>query len=167
MTLMKVYFAADHAGFALKEVLVPFVRDELHMEVEDCGAHSFVEGDDYPAIMAEAARRLSADAQAGVESRAILIGGSGQGEAIAANRFPRVRAVTYYGSVPKEQQDANGEVLDILVSTRVHNDANALALGARFLTAESAREALRTWLSLDFSHDPRHVRRIAAIDSLV
>ena len=84
---MKIYFAADHAGFALKQELLNFVRGDLGLEVEDCGAFAIDANDDYPDIIAKAARALSLDVASGKDSRAILIGASGQGEAIVANRF--------------------------------------------------------------------------------
>jgi ribose 5-phosphate isomerase B len=161
---MKVYFAADHAGFELKNVLLAYVRDELGYEVEDCGAHEYDAADDYPGIIANAARKLAADALRGSDSKAVILGGSGQGEAIAANRFRGVRAVVYYGGVTT-QTDAVGKTFNMIVSTREHNDANALSLGARFLTAQEAKSAVREWLQTPFSGDARHSRRIASIDS--
>lgn len=163
---MKVYFAADHAGFELKKTLLSFVRVEMGLDVEDCGASEYDVQDDYPAIIASAARKLSADALGGIDSRAILIGGSGQGEAIVANRFKGVRAAVFYGNALHPQEDADGRLLDILMSTRTHNDANALAIGARFITVKEAAESARAWLAQDFSHDERHARRIAQIDTL-
>lgn len=88
---MKVYFASDHAGFQTKNALVAFVRDQLKYDVEDCGALVSDPQDDYPAIIAVAARKLSQDVAAGKDSRAIVAGASGQGEAIVANRFKGVR----------------------------------------------------------------------------
>lgn len=161
---MKVYFAADHAGFELKKALMPFVVS-LGYEVEDCGAPGFDGDDDYPVIIARAARALREDAAHGVDSRAILIGASGQGEAIAANRFAGVRAALYYADAG-EQTDISGEKLDMLVSSRRHNNANALAIGARFLSTDSAQRAVATWLATDFGAEERHVRRIAQLDTL-
>ncbi len=162
---MKIYFAADHAGFELKNTLLNYVRGELGHDVEDCGAFEPDSADDYPGIIACAARELAEDAAQGLESRAILLGASGEGEAIAANRFKHVRAVVYYGSVGT-QTDASGATLDILSSTRAHNDANALSLGARFITVEQAKSAVQTWLSAPFSGDQRHQRRIENLDRL-
>ena len=152
---MKVYFAADHAGFELKNELINLVRGEMNLDVEDCGALSYDAADDYPAIIAAAARKLSTDVAAGKDSRAIVIGGSGTGEAIVANRFAHVRAAVYYG-----------DSLDIVKLSRAHNDANALSLAARFVSKDEAKEAVRVWLSTAFSHDERHERRISQIDSL-
>jgi ribose 5-phosphate isomerase B len=161
---MKVYFAADHGAFELKNQLLNFVRGELGLEVEDCGAHEPDPADDYPAIIASAARKLGADALAGLDSKAIIGGGSGQGEAIVANRFKGVRCAVYYGPPPREQTDMSGKSLDMLSSTREHNEANALSLGARFLTIEEAKEAVRSWLLRPFPGEERHARRIKQID---
>jgi ribose 5-phosphate isomerase B len=166
MSGMKIYIATDHAGFDIKNQLVAYLRDELGHDVEDCGAHTFDKDDDYPAIIASAARKLSEDVQAGRESRAIVAGASGQGEAIVANRFKGVRCALYYGKAPVMQTDAAGKQLDMLASTREHNDANALSLGLRFLTLEEAKEASKYWLSKPFSGEERHARRIRQIDEI-
>jgi len=164
--MTKVYFAADHAGFEMKNQLLSFVRDELKMQVEDCGAFVEDPADDYPMIIAEAAKKLAADVAAGLDSRAIVAGASGQGEAIVANRFHGVRCALYYGKAGREQKDMSGKTLDMLSSTREHNNANALSLGLRFLTLEEAKDAVREWLSVDFSGEERHARRIRQIDEV-
>ena len=161
---MTVYFASDHAGYELKSALVEYVRALGH-DVEDCGARVFDAGDDYPEIIARAARKLSADALAGRDSRAIVIGASGQGEAMVANRFRGVRCALYYGSA-KQQKDMSGKALDMIASVRGHNSANALSLGARFLSADEAKKAVEKWLKTDFSGDERHARRIKQIDEV-
>lgn len=163
---MKVYFASDHAGFDTKNLLVEYVRDHLNCEVEDCGALTNDPQDDYPGIIAIAARKLSDDVAAGKDSRAIVAGGSGQGEAIVANRFKGVRCALYYGDPGHAQVDASGRHLDILMSTREHNDANALSLGLRFLTLDQAKDAVTRWLAAPFPGESRHARRIAQIDQL-
>ena len=163
---MKVYFASDHAGFETKNKLVEYVRDQLGYEVEDCGARVNDPQDDYPGIIAVAARNLSEDVAAGKDSRAIVAGASGQGEAIVANRFSGVRCALYYGDPGRAQTDASGRHLDILMSAREHNDANALSLGLRFLTLDQAKDAVTRWLAAPFPADARHARRIAQIDKL-
>ena len=163
---MKVYFAADHAGFEMKQALLNFVRGELGHEVEDCGALSLDPADDYPAIIGGAAQKLAHDAQQGLESRAIVLGASGQGEAMAANRFHGVRCALYYGAPGKEQVDAGGKALDMISSTREHNNANALSLGARFLSLEDAQTVVKKWLETSFSGEARHQRRIESLDTL-
>lgn len=163
---MKVYFASDHAGFGTKTALVAYVRDQLGHDVEDCGAFVDDPDDDYPAIIAAAARKLSEDVAAGRDSRAIVAGGSGQGEAIVANRFKGVRCALYYGDPGAAQVDASGRTLGILASTREHNDANALSLGLRFLTLDQAKEAVAEWLTAPFPGAGRHARRIAQIEEV-
>jgi len=155
---MKVYIASDHAGFDLKNALVPFVRS-LGYEVEDCGPVQYDENDDYPNLIAPAARAVSSDPR---HTRAILLGGSGQGEAMVANRFPCVRAVVYNG----ESKGAVFNDLDEIALSREHNDANVLSLGARFLTEEDAKVAVQRWLSTPFRGEERHARRVAAIEKV-
>jgi ribose 5-phosphate isomerase B len=149
---MKIYFATDHAGFELKNVLVEYVKT-LGFEVEDCGAKSLDKEDDYPDFITLAAKAVSSDP---VNSKAIVLGGSGQGEDIVSNRFPGVRAVVYYGGN-----------LEIIKLSRQHNDANILSLGARFLTLDEAKEAVKLWLETPFSGEERHLRRIQKIDAVV
>lgn len=161
---MKIYFAADHAGFQLKGALIEYVR-ELKHSAEDCGAHLHDEADDYPPLIRAAAQKLADDVAKELDSRAIFIGGSGQGEAIVANRIKGVRCGLYYGAPPKRQTDAAGKELDIIESLRIHNDANALALGARFLSLEDAKEAVKRWLEIPFDHGSRHERRVWQIDA--
>ncbi|MDE2355995.1 MAG: RpiB/LacA/LacB family sugar-phosphate isomerase [Alphaproteobacteria bacterium] len=163
---MKVYFASDHAGFEAKMKLVAYVRDELGHEVEDCGAHVNDPEDDYPELIAVAVRKLADDVAAGIASRAIVAGGSGQGEAIVANRFKGVRCALYYGDPGQDQIDASGKRLDILASCREHNDANALSLGLRFLSLDQAKAAIARWLAAPFPGEARHARRIGQIDQV-
>lgn len=149
---MTIYFASDHAGYELKNSLMEMVSDELGLNVEDCGAFLYDETDDYPDFVKVAAAAVSGDPE---ESLAVIVGGSGQGEAIVANRFRNVRAAVYYGGP-----------LDIVTLSREHNDANVLSLGARFITDDEAREVLRLWLDTPFSGDERHDRRIEKIDAV-
>jgi ribose 5-phosphate isomerase B len=158
-----VYFATDHAGFALKQVLLAYVQDELGYAVVDCGAKHFDQDDDYPDFISLAAKRVSERPA----DRAIIIGASGQGEAIVANRFTNVRAVVFYGMPPAAQVDASGSTLDLIASSRLHNDANVLSLGARFITEDEARAAVANWLGTNFSADERHIRRIKKIEQLL
>jgi ribose 5-phosphate isomerase B len=147
---MTIYFATDHAGFELKQHLVAYVRDVLGYAVEDCGAHAFAPEDDYPEFIKLAAHAVSENPD---DARAIILGGSGQGEAMVANKFPHVRATVYYGGSQ-----------DILKLSREHNNANILSLGARFMTVEEAKESVALWLSIPFSHEERHERRIQNIE---
>ncbi len=159
---MRVIFGADHGGFALKQTLKSFV-EELGYTTEDCGALSLDMNDDYPTFIAAAARKVAADPDG---TRGIVIGGSGQGEAIAANRFKGVRAAVYYGEPTQKQTDAEGRELDMLQSTREHNNANVLSLGARFLSDDEAKKAVHEWLAAAFPGAARHARRIAMLDEL-
>lgn len=151
----KIYIAADHAGYSLKEVLVSHLSSRGH-EVEDCGAFSSVLDDDYPDYVRPCAEKVAAEQGA----FGIVIGASGQGEAMAANRVPGVRAAVYYGGSSTQQLDAQGNELTLLASVRAHNDANILSLGARFLTEEEAIHATNLFLATSFSGEERHMRRI-------
>lgn len=145
---MKIYIGTDHAGFELKENLVVFLRAEGH-DVEDMGAHSFEALDDYPDFIRPVAEAVSRDP----ESRGIILGGSGQGEAMCANRVKGARAAVY-----------NGGTFDVAVLSREHNDANILSLGARFVETDEAKEVVKVWLETPFSGEEKHSRRIAKLD---
>jgi len=145
---MKIYIGTDHAGFELKEALVKFLRAEGH-EVEDKGAHTFEALDDYPDFIRPVAEAVAVDTKA----RGIILGGSGQGEAMCANRIKGVRAAVYYGGT-----------VDIAVLSREHNDANILSLGARFVEEEEAKEVVRVWLATPFGGEEKHARRIKKLD---
>lgn len=155
---MKIYLAADHGGFTLKEQLKSFVAS-LGYKVEDCGAFALDMNDDYPVFIQEAARKVSADVAKGIDSRGIVIGGSGQGEAFAANRIRGVRAVVYYGEPARKQIDAEGKEIDMITSTREHNNSNVLSLGGRFLTENEAKAAVQKWLETPYNKAQRHERR--------
>jgi len=149
---MKILLGADHAGFELKEEIKKFIRESGH-DVEDMGAHELRQDDDYPEILAPLALKVAEDSE---HLKAIVIGGSGQGEAIICNRFPGVRAIVYYGGS-----------LDIIKLSREHNNSNVLSLGARCLNLEEAKNAVKLWLETDFSNDERHVRRNAQLDEII
>jgi len=146
---MKIFLATDHAGFALKEEIKAYLKSEDY-DVVDFGALAEEEGDDYPDFIKQAARAVSESTD---DEKAIIFGGSGQGENIVANKFPHVRSVVFYGGP-----------LDIITLSREHNDANILSLGARFVTPHEAKEVVGLWLSTKFSGEDRHVRRIAKIE---
>lgn len=149
---MKVYFATDHAGYEMKEALLPYVAKELGFAVEDLGAHQIDQSDDYPDMIQRAAKEVSHDPSG---SLGIILGGSGQGEAMVANRFPNVRCTVYYGGT-----------LDIIKLSREHNNANMLSLGARFITLDEAKEAVKLWIATSFSEEERHSRRIKKIEEI-
>lgn len=156
-----VYFASDHAGFALKNALIEYVRS-LGYEVEDIGALTLDHEDDYPDFMTPLAKQVADETGA----RGIIVGGSGQGEAMCANRVSGARAAVFYG---EERVTAALEIeggrsedgFDIVRLARKHNDANILSLGARFLSGEEAVTAVRIFLETPFSGAPRHTRRLA------
>jgi len=147
---MKIFLGADHAGFKLKNKIKTYL-EELGEEVFDKGANELNEQDDYPDFILPVARAVREDKGA----KGIILGGSGQGEAIVANKIPGVRAVVYYGGDKK-----------ILTLSREHNDANVLSLGARFLTEEEAITAVKLWLETSFSKEERHERRIKKIEEV-
>ena len=153
---MKIYFASDHAGFEMKNELKEFVSG-LQYEVEDCGAYELDPDDDYTLFIKRAAEAVSKDATSEIPEgiRAIILGGSGEGEAMVANKFPGIRAAEYYGGN-----------LEIVKLSREHSDANVLSLGARFISLGEAKEAVKLWLETPFSNEERHKRRISEIDSL-
>ncbi len=146
---MHVYFAGDHAGFSLKQELISFVEG-LGFTTEDCGPFSKENSDDYPDFVIPAAKKLASRPDA----RAIFIGGSGEGEAMAANRVLGVRAAVYYGGSQ-----------EIIKVAREHNDANALSLGARFVNEGEAKKAVALFLEHPFAGG-RHVARIAKLDDM-
>ncbi len=147
---MKIYFASDHAGFEMKNELLEFVK-RLGFEVEDCGAYELNPDDDYPEFVKKAAQAVSDKPE---EAKAIVLGGSGQGEDMVADKFSGVRSAVYYGGN-----------LEIIKLSREHNDANVLSLGARFLTLDEAKEAVKLWLETEFSGEERHKRRIDEIEN--
>lgn len=159
--MTKIYVAADHAGFALKRVLIEYVQTLGH-ETEDCGAREDNAEDDYPDFVTPLAMRIAAEP----EARGIIIGGSGQGEAMCANRISHVRAAVFYGpmrvTAALEIEGALSEdQYDVVRLPRRHNDANVLSIGARFVSPEAAREAVRLFLETPFSGAARHIRRLA------
>ncbi len=158
---MKIFIAADHTGFILKRVLTEYLRDALMYEVEDLGAATLEGDDDYPDYVVPCAKKVVATPG----TLGIVIGGSGQGEAMAANRVPGVRCALYYGQAHATGAiDAAGapalDGYDIVRLSREHNDANVLSLAARFLTEDDAKEAVRIFLEAPFTGEERHVRRI-------
>ena len=141
---MRVHLGCDHAGYELKNLLAGYLRTSGH-DVVDHGAHSYDAEDDYPSFCFEAAEAVVGGADRG--SLGIVIGGSGNGEQIAANKVPGVRA-------------ALGWSVQTAKLAREHNDANVLGLGARMHSTEEAFAIVNAFLSTPFSGDPRHQRRI-------
>ena len=155
----KIIIGADHAGFSLKEFLKEKLTEKGYTVV-DKGAHEYNEADDYPDFVVPTALGVLEDPE---NSMGIVIGGSGQGEAIVANRFGEIRAVVFNGQYkPIDGRDVPEEIK----LSREHNDANVLSLGARFLSNEEALDAVLLWIETPFSEDARHARRIRKIDSI-
>ncbi|MFP4539856.1 MAG: RpiB/LacA/LacB family sugar-phosphate isomerase [Candidatus Paceibacterota bacterium] len=154
---MLVVFGTDHAGFELKEILKEYVSG-LGFDIEDKGAFSYIENDDYPDFVAPVAREVSKDPYF---VRGVVLGGSGQGEAMVANRSPNVRAAVFIKPASIEGGEGADDVIRL---SREHNDSNVLSLGAKFLTEEEAKGAVKKWLETPFSGEERHKRRIRKID---
>jgi ribose 5-phosphate isomerase B len=142
---MRVHIGSDHAGFELKNFLVSALIADGH-DVVDHGPEVYDAEDDYPIFCIPAAEATVAEPG----SLAIVIGGSGNGEQIAANKVAGTRAALAYN-------------LDTARLGRQHNDANVMGIGARMHSEEEALEMARTFLSTPFSGDPRHARRIALL----
>jgi ribose 5-phosphate isomerase B len=142
---VRVYLGSDHAGFELKAALVGWLGTAGH-EAVDCGPASYVPDDDYPVYVLRAAEGVAGDPG----SVGIVIGGSGNGEQIAANKVAGIRAALCW--------DAQTAQL-----ARQHNDANVLSLGARQYSLDDALELAKIFVSTPFSGEPRHVRRLAMV----
>lgn len=142
---MRVYLGSDHAGFELKSSLIEHLKAIGHDPV-DCGALTYNPGDDYPPPCIAAAGRTVADAG----SLGVVIGGSGNGEQIAANKVAGVRAALVWS-------DETARL------AREHNDANVIAIGARNHPEADAKRFVEIFLATPFSFDPRHIRRIDEI----
>ena len=149
---MKIYIGTDHAGFELKEELKIFL-ESLGCEVEDKGAFEFNEADDYPDFIFPVVKAVAEDITKGLDSRGIVIGGSGQGEAIVANKVKGIRAAVVYDEYSAKM-------------SRKHNDANIISLGNRALNTNKAKELVELWLETPFSNDERHKRRIEKIKAI-
>ena len=173
---MKIYLATDHRGFELKEKIKKWLEDWGYevaesklssppvadaREYEDMGAFELDPKDDYVDFVAKAAKKVSEDPE---NSRAIVLGASGQGEAMLANKFKGVRAVVYYGG--------DEEIISL---SREHNDANILSLGAalgpkfeeaRKMSEDLAKRVVRTWLETPFSGEERHKRRLQKLKEI-
>ena len=142
-----IVLATDHAGFELKEHVKTFLIEKGY-DVKDFGAFEYDGLDDYPDLILPAAKYISKHKLIG-----IIFGGSGQGEAIAANRIKGIRAAVYY----------NGPI-EIIELSRLHNNANILSIGARFINNQEVEKVIDLWLSTDFE-EGRHEKRVNKLDS--
>jgi len=142
---MKIYLAADHAGYDLKEKVKVFLQGQEY-DVEDCGAFNFDKNDDYPDFINFAAEKVSKNQG----SLGIVFGKSGAGEAIVANKSRGIRAMVGF----------NAESVKL---AKEHNNANVLSLGAAFTKEKEADELALLFINTPFSGEERHVRRIEKI----
>ena len=142
---MRVYLGSDHAGYELKMHLVNHLTKQGH-EAVDVGPHVYDPEDDYPSYCLHAGAKVVADEG----SLGIVIGGSGNGEQIAANKIDGVRAALVWRT-------------EIAQLARQHNDANVISIGAREHTLDEATTFVDAFLATPFSGNPRHARRIAQV----
>ena len=142
-----IVLATDHAGFELKEHVKKFLTEKGY-DIKDFGALEYDGLDDYPDFILPAAKYISEHKLIG-----IIFGGSGQGEAMAANRIKGIRAAVFYNG-PNE----------IVELSRLHNNANILSIGARFVSSQEVEKVIELWLSTDFE-EGRHKKRINKLDS--
>ena len=145
---MKIHIATDHAGLELKNIIRDYLINKGH-DVTDHGAHKYDALDDYPDFIFPCAHAVAADP----ESRGIILGGSGQGEAMAANRVKGCRAAVFY----------NGPA-EIVKLSRDNNNANILSLGTRFISEDKIYDVIELWLEEPFEGG-RHIRRIEKLDN--
>lgn len=158
---MKVFFAADHAGLRMKVALLESVAG-MGYDVEDLGAFSLDSEDDYPDFVTPLAHHVASTP----DSFGIVCAGSGQGEAMCANRNTDIRAAVFYAAITAggalDKEGAHSEDgFDVVRLARKHNNANVLSVGARFVSIQDAQEAVRVFLTTRFSNEPRHARRLA------
>ena len=148
MNNITIVLATDHAGFDLKEYVKKYLSN-LNYDIKDFGAFEYESKDDYPDFINPAAKFISENDN----TMGIIFGGSGQGEAMAANRFKGVRAAVFYGGSDK-----------IIELSRLHNDANVLSFGSRFVEPEDAIDLIEKWLKIEFEGG-RHQQRTEKLDS--
>lgn len=149
--IKKIYLGTDHKGFRIKEKVKSWLKDWGY-EVEDFGAYGLDPDDDYPDFVSKVAEKVSEDSR---NSRGIVLGATGEGEAIVANKYKSVRASVYYGG-PEE----------IIALARDHSDVNVLSLGVLFLDEETIKKMLKLWLDKPFSGTVRHIRRLNKIKEI-
>jgi ribose 5-phosphate isomerase B len=142
---VQVFLGSDHAGFELKGRLIQWLSENGHEPV-DCGPPAYAEDDDYPVYVMRAATNVIANPG----SLGIVIGGSGNGEQIAANKVPGIRAALAWTTETAQL-------------ARLHNDANVLSLGAREYSVDDAVSFTKVFVETDFSGAERHARRLAEI----
>lgn len=157
---MKIYIGGDHTAYELKKKLIAYFT-ELGHDMEDKGPFEYNADDDYPDFIKPVAEAVANEDM----SFGIIMGGSGQGEAMCANRVPGARAAVFYGeAVAQGGIDVTGnksiDPYEIVKLARIHNNANILSLGARFLSEDQIKFAIELFLATEFKGEERHVRRI-------
>ena len=146
---MRIHIATDHAGLDLSHFLISELSKAGH-EVFDHGPQTYDPLDDYPSFCITAALAVRADEEAGVQALGIVLGGSGNGEQMAANKVHGIRAALVWN-------------LDTAKLARQHNDANVVAVGARQHDQAEVLELINAFIAEPFSQDERHIRRIGKI----
>lgn len=142
---MRIHIASDHAGLEFKAILIEHLTTNGH-NVIDHGPFEYDALDDYPAFCIPAAQAVAADP----DSLGIVLGGSGNGEQMAANKVKGIRAALVWS-------------IEIAKLAREHNNANVISIGGRMHTAEFCKELIDTFIATPFSYDERHMRRIGLI----
>ena len=146
---MRVHLGSDHAGLELKEHLLNWLADQGH-EAVDHGPFVYDAADDYPVFCLRAAEGVAADQQDGVQALGVVIGGSGNGEQMAANKVKGVRAALVWSE-------------ETAVLAREHNDANVISVGGRMHTVDDMTRFIEVFLTTEFTGEERHVRRIGML----
>ncbi|MFA6520623.1 MAG: RpiB/LacA/LacB family sugar-phosphate isomerase [Candidatus Paceibacterota bacterium] len=159
---MKIYIGTDHAGFELKKELKKYFEElGLGYEVEDKGPFVYDADDDYPDFIRPVAEAVVKD----TGSFGVILGGTGTGEAICANRVPGARAMVFYSeALPQTAIDIKGEKssdpYEMIKLARVHNNANIISVSARFLSVDQIKFAIELFIKTPFTGEERHIRRV-------
>lgn len=148
LIVMKVYLGADHGGYSLKEELKKYLAS-LGYEIEDMGAGNLDPNDDYTDFIIPVAKKVASTG----DSLGVVIGRSGNGEAIAANKINGIRAALCLNKTMAEK-------------AKDHNNANILSLGADYITSEEAKKIVQRFLDTPFSNEERHIRRLKKIEEI-
>ena len=146
---MRVHLGSDHAGLELKDHLLGWLADQGH-EAVDHGPFVYDALDDYPVFCLRAAEAVVADAEEGIEAFGVVVGGSGNGEQIAANKVRGVRAALVWS-------------VETATLAREHNDANVISVGGRMHTLEDMTRFIEVFLATSYSGEERHTRRIGML----
>lgn len=149
--IKKIFLGSDHKGFKIKEK-VKLWLNSWGYAVEDFGAYGLNPDDDYPDFISKVAEKVSENSE---NTRGIVFGATGEGEAIVANKYKGIRASVYYGG-PEE----------IIALARDHSNANVLSLGVLFLDEKTVENMLKLWLEKPFSGTERHIRRLNKIKEI-